>query len=99
MDELAEVLAPDLLAVEVVAEEARRAERGDDELAVSDRRRGGEGIGAVGRLLLAVVLDPELPQHLAVGAIEAHERAAIDLVDRLRDEDAIAPDDGRRIAA
>ena len=83
------------LAGEIVAVQPVAGEGGDDPLAVGHRRRGAIRVRAV-RGLLLLRGDAHLPEQLAVGAVEAHERAA--LAHGLRDEDAVAPDDGRGIA-
>src|SRR5262249_23146610 len=109
--QLAQVLLPQFLAAKVVAVHASRAVADDDALAVGRRRRGAERVGVVRRFLLGIghVL---LPEHFPVGAAQAPERSRVRgsrtaawrsrrpvlLVGRLRQEDAVAPDDGRRVA-
>src|SRR5262249_6352015 len=95
--QLAEVLAPQFLAAEVVADHAGRAEAGNDPLAVGDRAGRAVGIGVVGGLLL-LVLGFLLPEELAVGPVKAQDGAAGALGDGLGEEDAVTPDDGRGVA-
>src|ERR1700730_9657321 len=98
MGELADVLLPELLAGEVIAHEPRGAEAGDDALAVGHRRRGTVWVAfAVGRLLV-LVFGIALPEQPAIAAVEAEHAAHLALVGRLRQEDALAPDDRRRVA-
>src|SRR5207302_1291970 len=87
-----------LLAVQVIAIETGRAEADDDALAIRDRRRLGIEPRLEGRLV-GLVLDVALPEFLAVLAVETHQRPLVPLlVERLRDEDAIAPDHRRRVS-
>src|SRR5207247_1797556 len=95
--QLAQIAMPRLFAIEVVGINARRAET--DINALTIRHRGAGAIWVV--LLSGFVLGishARLPKELAVRAIEAHERAPIFFLDRLSDEDAVSPHDGRRVA-
>src|SRR5262245_22581858 len=74
VDHLADVLAPQLLAIDAVAEQARRAVADKDPFAVGDWRGGAVRVGAV-RGLLLLVLDFCFPELLAVAAIEAEQGA------------------------
>src|SRR5262249_25555506 len=96
--ELAQVVTPLLVASEIVAVQPGGAVADVDALAVGDGAGRAVGIRIVGRLGL-LVLDFLLPQQVAVLAGEAHDCAAVALVvERLRQGDAIAPDDGRGVA-
>src|SRR5262245_35956058 len=93
----AEVALPELLAGEVIGDDASRREVGKDGFAV------GDGGGGAGRILLVRCLDEVardvlLPELLAVLAIEGDDRAPLAAVESLGEEDAVAPDDGRRVA-
>src|SRR5262249_20786064 len=98
--QLARRLAPDFLAVHVVADDLDvgvRKKRDPDVLAVG-------GGGGAGEAVLAVLLfelrgeDAAFPLHLAVCAIDAVEHAFLVGGDTGGDEYAITPDDGRGVA-
>src|SRR5262249_28347896 len=97
VDHLADVLAPQLLAIKAVAEQAGRAVTDKDALPVRDRRSGAEGIGVVRRLFF-LVFDLCLPDFLAVGAVEAEQGTVCAALRRLGQEDTVTPDDGSGIA-
>ena len=89
---------PKLLARKIVAIETGRAEGGDDPLAIGYGSGGAVGILALGRFT-GGIFHAGLPEEPAICAIETNERAAMRGADGLGHEDAIAPDNGRRIAA
>src|SRR5262249_15844093 len=96
--ELAHVVAPQLLALEVIAVDAGRSVAGDDSFAVGRGSASAERVGGMGRLV-GLVVDPALPQLVAVLAVEAEHAALVPLlVERLRDEDAVFPDDRAGVA-
>src|SRR6266545_6099497 len=89
---------PKFTAAEIVAIKPGGSERGDHAPAIRHRRSGAKRIGFVSHFLPGPG-HAGLPEQLAVGAVEAHDRAPIFLLKGLGDEDAIAPDDGSRIAS
>src|SRR5262249_23274862 len=91
--ELAQLAAPEFLAVQVITDGPGVAEEGDDVAAVG--RRGGGGVpghhrGALGGL----VGDLARPERLAAAAIKAVQDAALAPVQGRGQEDAVLPDDG-----
>src|SRR5262249_23725280 len=94
----AEVLLPDELAVHVVAEDAWGAEGGEDVLAVGGAGRRGVAVPVVRRLPGHVLRRGLLPQHLAVAAAPAEDVTPPAAVVGAGQEDAVAPDDRRRVA-
>src|SRR5258707_1329117 len=94
MLELAEIALPEQFAVAIIANHAGRPVRGDDALAIGDRRGGTIGVGGM-RRFLARKWDRLLPNLSARLAVETNHRALTAfLVQRLRDKYAIAPDNG-----
>src|SRR5262249_49280637 len=91
-----QVSVPELLAVEVVSDDARRGKVGVDRGAVSYGRGGTGGILAVGGLFHQTG-DFLLPEVLSVGAAQGDHRPTLAAVERLGEEDAVAPDDGGRV--
>src|SRR5437879_4909404 len=94
---LAQVAAPELVALEVIAEHARRTMGDHNTFAVGGRRRRTIRVCGVRRLFVAV-LDLLVPELLAVLAIQAEQAALLPLLGCLSEEDAVAPDDRRRVA-
>src|SRR5262249_61645459 len=98
VDKFAKVLAPELLAGEVEAQEAGRPETGDHPLAVGDAGGRPVRVGPVGRLHAGEVHVPG-PHFLAGLTIEAQDAAFRAFVGRLCEEYVVAPDDRGGIAA
>ena len=92
-----EVAMPGFLAVEGVRVNARRSETDINSLTVRCGCAGTIGIHFLRRFIFRVA-HARLPEQFAVRSVEAHQGATILLLDRLCDQDAIAPDDGRRVA-
>ena len=88
---------PDHAAVEIDGDDALVAERRIDALAVGCRRRGRGAVLLMKRLGGPVGVH-RLPQQLAVRAVEREHRHAPIAAGR-GDEEAILPDDRRRVAA
>src|SRR5262249_6062063 len=84
------------LAVEVDAQDAGVAEEGVDALAVGRRRARGVAV-LEADLFRRRVRGDRLPEELAVGAVQAEDRAFLAAVGRGGEEEAFAPDNGRRV--
>ena len=101
--QLARRLPPDFVAVEIVTDRHHVGvvEEGDvDVFAVGGRRRAGEAVEAV-LVLEARLHDGPVPKDAAVGPVEAEQFAVAFLlvfIDAGGDEEAVAPDDRRRVA-
>src|SRR5258708_4172246 len=88
-------MMPEQLALEIVAEHARRAEKGINVLTIGDTRCRGMRPGPV--RLVGFALDLALPLRFSVGPNAndvAHGAGAVGT----GQEDAVAPDDRRRMA-
>ena len=94
----AELVLPDDLAVEVEREQAVAAERRVDQLPVG-RWRGRRKSVLVVHVLDAGLRDERLPQLLAVAARIRQHRQPLAVAVAGGEEDAIAPDNRRRVAA
>src|SRR5262249_44716711 len=90
-------LMPDLLAGEIDAQDAVVAEIGVDALAIGGRRARGMAILVLARLRLGIGGE-SFPKLLAVVAGQAQDRTAFAVVVGRGQEDAVFPDDRRRVA-
>src|SRR5262245_20820628 len=93
----AQIAVPKLVASEVVGDNTDRSEVGIDGLAIGDRGAGARRILRVCRLGDGAG-HVALPQQSAVRTLKRQDRPALALVQALREEDMISPDDRRRIA-
>src|SRR5262249_8261871 len=94
--EFPQVAGPERLAVHAVSVEAALAEEGDDRLAVGGTGRRRPAVHGVALLWPALPGDV-FPQELAVLAVHAEDHALLAVLQRRRQEDALAPNDGRRL--
>src|SRR5262249_50920216 len=107
---LADVFSPKFFAVEVITDHARRAEASNDAFAVGNRRSGAKRVGRVCGFLVGVG-HLAVPKYLAIGSAKTHQTTTfrqsrstatgwrpVRLVCCLRDEHAVAPDNGAGIA-
>ena len=91
MQERLQLVMPEQLAIEVIGDDAGRGEVGVHRLAIRHRRAGAMRIVGM-RGFLGGARHLSLPELLAVRPVKAQHRPPHALVERLREKDAIAPD-------
>src|SRR5262249_55092380 len=93
----AEAVMPDLLAGEIDTQQAIAAKVSVDALAIGAWCAGCEAVFAVGALAACIRCE-RLPEEFAIATLEAEDRPAFGVACG-RQEDAVLPQDGRRVTA